>query len=86
MLVSNEETKSINEVTKLIQEYYSHRREQNPAYSMRSFARTLNVDQAYLLRILNGSRCASPQIAYKFAQHLRLSNEETLQLIVSTFK
>lgn len=75
-----------NPVNKLLQDFYQLKREKNPAFSMRSFARSLQVDQAYLIRIIKGSRSASPQIAYKISQHLHLTHEETLKLIVCTFK
>lgn len=80
------ENQQQNEVTKLLQQCYMNKRESNPAYSLRAFAKTLQIDQAYLIRVLKGARSPSPQIAYKISQHLKFSHEETLQLIVKTFK
>lgn len=84
--VQLEETFTLDPVTKLLKDCYSQKRSINPAFSLRSYARTLQIDQAYLIRVLKGARTPSPQIAYKIAQHLGLSHQETLDLIVSTFK
>lgn len=73
-------------VGRILSETYARIHKQNPAYSMRSFARALDVDPAYLIRVLKGTRSASPKLAYRLSQYLQLPHKDSLEMVVSCFK
>lgn len=58
----------------IIQEYLKRKRK-NPAYSLRAFASTLEVDQSLLSKILKGKRNASSEFILKASQKLGFDSE-----------
>lgn len=52
---------------------FGRRRERNPRYSLRAFARDLGTDHASLSQILRGRRTLSPRMVRKFGQRLQLA-------------
>lgn len=57
----------------------------NGSYSLRAYARDLNVCHSFLSKVLNGKKPASPRLAYQLGKHMKLSPNEILDLITSTF-
>lgn len=59
-----------------LQEELGRRCRQNPAYSLRSFARALGVESSRLSKILRGQRPVSARLAEQLGQRLGLSQRE----------
>jgi len=62
---------------------FQKRREQNPAYSLRAFARDLQMSPAGLSRVLSGLRSLSPKAASKLMSALRFSEDEREYFLAS---
>ena len=76
-------TNSTTQVTKhdlgaLLKQELSSRQAKNPQYSLRAFARFLNVDPSYLSKVLHGSRCFSDKTCQEILAKLRASEEVAL--------
>lgn len=56
----------------LLKQEYSFRKEKNARYSIRSFAKCLDIDQSFLSKILNGKRLPSTEMILKANKKLRL--------------
>lgn len=69
-----------------LQEQLNSRREKNPRYSLRSFARHLGVSPGRLSELLNGQRNMSSVLAEKFAARLELPDEERSALVSAARK
>lgn len=54
----------------------------NPNYSLRAFARQVDISPSHLSRVLNGEKTLSAQAALKISAALRLSEEETHDLLL----
>jgi uncharacterized protein (TIGR02147 family) len=67
-----------------LQKELVRRQSKNPSYSLRAFARDLEVSAGYLSDILKGRYCLSRDGAQKLAKKLNLSKEEESVLIEST--
>ncbi len=52
----------------------------NPRYSLRAFARSLEIDPSLLSKVLNGKRGASRKVFERLVTHLGLSGSETALL------
>ncbi len=52
----------------------------NPSYSLRAFARLLEIESSALSKILAGKRTITPKMFEKMADRLRLNPEQTLTL------
>lgn len=61
----------------------SRRKKTNPAYSLRAFARDLQIAAPQLSSVMSGQKGMSPNLAKKVAARLDLSNEE-LQVFVDS--
>lgn len=57
--------------------------QKNRRYSVRSFARGLNVDNGQLSKVLRGQALLSIDLADKFAKKLKLNVEERKKFILS---
>ncbi len=64
-----------------LQEELLHRSQRNPAYSLRSFAKSLGVSPSFLSKVLNGQRRITDQVFQKFATNLNLEPS-----LISQFK
>jgi uncharacterized protein (TIGR02147 family) len=59
----------------------SQRRSKNPRYSLRAFARLLEMSPGHLSEVLRGSRNLSPRLAVGIAQRLGYDTKETLEFV-----
>lgn len=66
-----------------IREELAQRCSKNPRYSLRSFARSLQLDPGALSRILSGKQIPSPTVAKKMLSLLDLKIEEQLKFMES---
>ena len=57
------------------------RTKRNPSYSMRAFARTLDLDAATLSQLLSGKRALTDKMCLRLSGRLNLSPEETQTLM-----
>ncbi len=55
----------------LLKQDFQFRRSKNASYSIRSYAKCLNIDQSYLTKILNGTRSPSASLIAKTNKRLR---------------
>ena len=62
-----------------LQSELRRRQDLNSRYSLRSFARTLNLSPAFLSKVLRGEKNLSPESALGIASRLRYSPGETAQ-------
>jgi plasmid maintenance system antidote protein VapI len=69
---------------KELQMIYEQRSSNNPRYSLRAFARDLEMDPSDLVNIMKGKKSVSPRVAYKIGQHLNLTGEKLLAFLVPT--
>ena len=67
---------------KLVKKELNSRKNRNPNYSLRSFARSLDVSPSRLSEILSGQRM-SKKMANKFANQLGLMEEDKIEFIES---
>lgn len=58
-----------------LQEELILRCKKNPAYSLRSFAKNLDLSPSFLSKILNGQRRITPAVFHKISTHLHLDGE-----------
>lgn len=70
-------------IRKLLQEKFAVAQVRNPAFSLRSFAKKLEISPAALSEILNGKRKISFKLAHKLSKKLMLSPQESQMLIQS---
>lgn len=68
-------------VQKILNDELARRKSGNPAYSLRSFARSLGVSPAGLSLLLNGRRPASKKFAQGLATRLGLDPTQTSELL-----
>lgn len=68
---------------KIIEREFISRVKKNSAYSMRAFARDLEISNSFLANILNGSRNLSKSRATELAKVLKLSKIESEILLLS---
>jgi uncharacterized protein (TIGR02147 family) len=59
----------------------SQRRSHNPRYSLRAFARLLEMSPGHLSEVLRGSRNLSPRMAVGIAQRLGYNGKQTLEFV-----
>ncbi len=64
----------------------SRRLQKNPRYSLRSFARSLQVDPASLSRILLNQKVPTPELSQKILKNISLSPAEQKQFLQSMAK
>lgn len=58
----------------------------NPSYSLRAFARDLDIDCGNLKKILTNEISVSPKVAYRIARHLKLDERESFQFILPSLE
>lgn len=68
---------------KRLKEELAHRCERNPRYSVRSFARALQIDAGALSRILGGKQIPSFKLAQKLIDALDLEQDERRNFLAS---
>ena len=71
----------INTPADLLKEVYLSRKEKNPSYSLRAYARDLKVSQTLITLILQGKRSFTLKTAKKMSPHMMLSETEEATLI-----
>ncbi|MCB0393836.1 MAG: TIGR02147 family protein [Bdellovibrionales bacterium] len=72
-ITSSEDTAARNESFRnYLWREYAKRKARNQRYSLRSFARSINLDQSLLSKILNGKRSISDEVVRKLADTLQL--------------
>ena len=64
-----------------LQQELERRCQKNPRYSLRSFAKYLEIDPSALSKILNGKRPLGKRLIRRFAFKLALTQEETLKFL-----
>jgi transcriptional regulator with XRE-family HTH domain len=62
------------------------RKRSNPRYSIRAFARAINLDNGYLSKLLSGKVMLSLDLADQITKRLQLSKEERAEFIVSAIE
>jgi plasmid maintenance system antidote protein VapI len=70
-----------NDFRKILQNELLKRCKQNPAYSLRAFAKSLRVNHAALSQIMNNKRPLSKQMFERLAEGLSLRPEQTTPLL-----
>ncbi len=65
---------------------FEKRKTRNPRYSLRAFARTLNLDNGFLSKLLSGKTMLSIDLADQLTKRLQLSKEERSEFIVSAIE
>jgi len=75
---SGHETKTASDFLTTI---FNERKEKNPRYSLRAFARSLGVSSGQLSEILSGKRPLSHKLARRISIALALTDEESQKLI-----
>ena len=69
-----------NDLKEYLNEELVLRCQKNPSYSLRSFAKSLDVSPSFLSKLLNGKRRITPSIFEKLTLNLGLSQCEVLKL------
>ena len=64
----------------LVQREFNRRLDKNPSYSLRSFAKQLDLDPSSLSKFLRGQRKFTQQTALKVMGRLKLSDEQICQV------
>jgi len=62
------------------------KRTRNPNYSIRALARDLEIPASSLVDIINKKKTVTPQIAYKIASHMKLTNGSMLDFLLPSIK
>lgn len=65
----------LNEFVKFLLEDFKLRQIKNPRYSMRAYAKFLNIDQSSLAKILKGKRSCGPRLSRKLYSVLNGSED-----------
>lgn len=70
----------------LLRAIYETRNKANAGYSLRAFARSLNLDPGELSRIITGKKYPSLNVAYQIADQLKLSKEGIENFVLSVLE
>ena len=65
---------------KMLKELYLQKKENNPLFSMRAFAKQLEMDQSLLSKVLGGRRPMGPKLYMKLSEKLITSDTERIYL------
>jgi len=68
-------------VQRLLVRELTARKEKNPLFSLRAFARQLKISPAQLSLLINGKKKLSPKLAEQFIDRLGLNTSEALDLV-----
>ena len=71
------------EYRKILEDQFSSKKEKNHRYSLRAFAKLLNVDVSYLSKLRSGKLILSVDLAAYFADRLRLPVDLRKEFILS---
>lgn len=71
----------IEDFRSLLSAELKRRKQLNAVYSLRSFARHLEISPSHLSLLMSGKKRLTPKLASQIASRLSLSAEETLQLL-----
>lgn len=69
----------------IIRRVFEHRREKNGSYSLRAFARDIDLSPSFLSLFLNGKKNLSLNSAYRIGRRLGLEPEEQAALFNAVF-
>lgn len=70
----------------VLRNHFESKRARNPAYSLRAFARDLDIDNGNLKKILSGKLSVSPKVAYKIGKHMELKEKALLEFIMPSLE
>ena len=73
-----------NYASALLKKELEQRKQKNPRYSLRSFAKNLGMSPAQLSQLISGKRRFSPESLRQVSEHLRLSPEQASMLFSRT--
>ncbi len=73
-------------IKNLVQEEFLRRVKSNKNYSLRSYAKSLDVDPSLLCKLFKGQRTLSSKMAMKLSHSLGLSTSEAKQRMAESFK
>lgn len=73
-----------NYASVLLKKELEQRKQKNPRYSLRSFAKNLGMSPAQLSQLISGKRKFSPDSLRQVSEHLRLSPEQATTLFSRT--
>lgn len=73
-------------VTELIRKEFLLRCQKNESYSLRAFARHLNVDHSLLAKIIRGQKDLSKKMAFQVGEKLGMTSSEVLKVIENSQK
>lgn len=73
-----------NYASTLLRSELEQRKQKNPRYSLRSFAKNLGMSPAQLSQLISGKRKFSPESLRQMSEHLRLSPEQASLLFSRT--
>ncbi len=76
-----DEMKNPNNPAAFLAEELETRKKRNPGYSLRAFAKSLDMSPAQVSQLLNGKRNFTPAMLSKLSEALRLSPKEERELI-----
>jgi plasmid maintenance system antidote protein VapI len=68
----------------ILNETFSEKKKRNPNYSLRAFARDLEISASNLSTILNGKKRLSSEQACRIAVRLQFSKEQFFEFVTST--
>lgn len=76
MLVDMQEVNNTSDFRKFLEDELARRSQSTPRYSLRAFARHLDVDSSFLSKILNGKRTVTMRTIRMFGERLNLPTQE----------
>ena len=73
----------INHYSDILKEEFEHRKYLNPSYTLRSFAKKLDIAPSKVSEVLNKKQGLSEKLALKISEHLNFSEEETDHFVIT---
>lgn len=74
---------NLEQIRGAIQREFIERCRKNPSYSLRAFAKYLNIDQSFLSKLLKGQRSITPDLAAAVGPKLGLKPKQVRELFNS---
>ena len=71
-------------VTETLKNEFIARCQRNESYSLRAYAKYLNVDHSLLTKIFRGQRALSPKMAFQVGEKIGLTSTKIRELIDTT--
>lgn len=81
--MENITTSNLEQIRVAIQREFIERSRKNPAYSLRAFAKYLEIDQSFLSKLLKGQRAITLDLAQTIAPKLGLKSKEVNELFLN---